>query len=110
MNELQKTNLIVTFYTALLDCFRDEDNRQLDTFASIDIESGSCNDMVLCMFNAFKMTVAQITDFDGDPLEFLAMLTRLLFLDNIKEDNEESEADDEEKEDNGDEISGKNEQ
>lgn len=108
MDKLQEVNLIASFHTALLDCFRDEDNRQLDTFASIDIKSGNCNDMVLCMFRAFKMTVDQITDFDGDPLEFLAMLTRLLFLDNMKEDNVESEVDDEEKEDNSDESSGEN--
>lgn len=90
MNESEKASLIATFYTALLDCFRDEDDRRLDACVPVDFERINCNEIILCMLRAFQIIVTEITDFDGDPLEFLALLTRLLFLDNIKEENIES--------------------
>lgn len=83
MNE----KLVAQFYTAITDCFKPEEERSLDSFPQIDdqiIEDEDGSALTLSIFMAFKMFVCQISDFDGDPLDFINVLTHFLMMENIK--------------------------
>ncbi len=73
-----KGPIISQFFTALTDCFKDEDDRDSNEFSAIDPGTISGNDMILAMFAAFRLTVKLITDFDGDLLDFINVLNHLL--------------------------------
>ena len=73
MNE----QMTMQFVTAITDCFKDEDNRELYSFPQIESENG--NEIVLSMFYAFQLVVNQLGDTQYDPIEFIGVLTRLLF-------------------------------
>ncbi|MBQ6169768.1 MAG: hypothetical protein IJK30_07425 [Ruminococcus sp.] len=64
---------------AIRDCFKDEDDRELYNFPQIESEDG--NEIVLSIFHAFQFVVNQLGDTHYDPLEFISVLTRLLFQD-----------------------------
>lgn len=71
--------MTMQFVTAITDCFKDEDNRELYNFPQIESEDG--NEIVLSMLYAFQLVVDQLGDTHYDPLEFISVLTRLLFQD-----------------------------
>ena len=73
MNE----QMTMQFVTAIMDCFKDEDNRELCSFPQIESEDG--NEIVLSMFHAFQFVVNQLGNEKYNPLEFISVLTRLLF-------------------------------
>lgn len=76
-----KYNLILTFYTALYDCFRDEEQRELDAMPPIDFdENANANELILSMFYAMQMFVNNFSGNEYDPLEFISVLTRLIFI------------------------------
>lgn len=75
----KKENMQVAFTTALLDVFRDEDERELDYFPKIDIENENGNDLILAMFYAVQYVYNTYAGRKDDPLAFIYVLTRLLF-------------------------------
>lgn len=79
MNEFDKvTQATLQFATALKDCLNDEEDRELFNFDKIDIEEISGNDLVLAMYGAVMVVTTSFTDFDGDRLDFLNVLSHLL--------------------------------
>ncbi len=73
MNE----QMTMQFVTAITDCFKDEDDRELYSFPQIESEDG--NEIVLSMFHAFRFVVNQLGNEKYDHLELISVLTRLLF-------------------------------
>ncbi len=71
--------MTMQFVVAIRDCFKDEDNRELYSFPQIESEDG--NEIALSIFHAFQFVVNQLGDTHYDPLEFISVLTRLLFQD-----------------------------
>ena len=49
--------MTMQFVTAITDCFKDEDNRELYNFPQIESEDG--NEIVLSMLYAFQLVVNQ---------------------------------------------------
>jgi hypothetical protein len=84
--------MIMQFVTAITDCFKDEDNRELYSFSQIKSEDG--NEIVLSMFYALQFVVNQLGNTHYDPLELISVLTRLLFLQEVNT-NKNGGADDE---------------
>lgn len=72
-----KENMQIAFFTALTDAFKDEDDRELNCIPKVNTENG--NDLILAMFHAFHLVFNQYTGQKCDPLEFISILTRLLF-------------------------------
>lgn len=73
----KKKNMQITFIAALTDAFKDEDDRELNCFPKVKTENG--NDLILAMFYAFHLVFNEYTGQKCDPLEFISILTRLLF-------------------------------
>lgn len=81
---MDKNDMKIMFITALMDAFKDEEDRELDSFPEIDINNVDCNEMVLAMFYAFQFVFNHFTTKCVDPLEFIEILIRLLFQDQEK--------------------------
>ena len=75
----KKENMRIAFITALLDVFRDEDNRELDCIPKVDVEHENGNDLILAMFYAMQYVCNTYSGRKDDPLDFISVLTRLLF-------------------------------
>lgn len=75
----KKKNMQIAFITALLDVFRDEDDRELDCIPKLDDEGENGNDLILAMFHAFQFVFNEYSGQKCDSLEFISILTRLLF-------------------------------
>ena len=69
--------MTMQFVTAIMDCFKDEDERELYSFPQIESNDG--NEIVMSMFHAFQLAVNQLGETHYDPLEFISVLTRLIF-------------------------------
>ena len=64
------------FLTALLDVYRDEENRELEAFAKLELGGDFTSDFT-AMLLAMKVMVERITEYDGDLIDFTHMLNKL---------------------------------
>lgn len=64
------------FLTALMDVYRDEDNRELDAFTKLEL-GGDITDDFTAMLLAMKVVIERLTGFDGDIIDFTHMLNKL---------------------------------
>ena len=74
MNTIQKKAM--QFLTALMDVYRDEDNRELEAFEKLEL-GGDFTEDFTAMLLAMKVMIERITDFDGDIIDFTHMLNKL---------------------------------
>ena len=82
----------IIFLTAISDAFRDEEDRELNAVGKIDIpESGDATPILTDLFYAFKAFYTQLSGDNVDPIEFIGVLMRLVFQDQL---NDNSEAED----------------
>ena len=81
----------IIFLTAISDAFRDEEDRELNAVGKIDIpDDGNATPILTDLFYAFKAFYTQLSEDNVDPIEFIGVLMRLVFQDQIK-DNSEAE-------------------
>ncbi len=66
----------VQIFTALLDAYRDEDRRELNTFTKIKMSNDVTEDFT-AMLLAMKVFVVKLTHWDGDIIDFTHMLNKL---------------------------------
>lgn len=64
------------FLTALMDVYRDEDNRELDAFTALELCDDFTGDFT-AMLIALHVMVKQLTGYDGDIIDFTHMLNKL---------------------------------
>ena len=85
----------IIFLTAIADAFRGEEDRDLNAAGKIDIpEDGNATPILTDLFYAFKAFYTQMSGDNVDPIEFIGVLTRLIFQDQIKDNSEASETED----------------
>lgn len=66
----------VQFLTALMDVYRDEDDRELEVFPQMEFTDDLTSDFT-AMILAMKVVVERITGYDGDIIDFTHMLNKL---------------------------------
>ena len=66
------------FITALLDVYRDEEDRELDVFPKLELGDDATGD-ITAMLVAFHFVCRQLVDLDGDPIDFTHILNKLAF-------------------------------
>ena len=74
----------IIFLTALMDAYRNEDDRQLQYCETIDTGTSDASEDFLAMFWAMHTIYVTLTGQQVDQLEFINILTRLLFEDKLK--------------------------
>lgn len=74
MNKIEEKAL--RFLTALQDVYRDEENRELEAFAKLEL-GGDFTEDFTAMLLAMKVMIERITDFVGDIIDFTHMLNKL---------------------------------
>ena len=85
----------IIFLTAISDAFRDEEDRELNAVGKIDIpEDGNATPILTDLFYAFKAFYTQMFGDNVDPIEFIGVLTRLVFQDQLNDNSEASETED----------------
>lgn len=81
----------IIFLAAISDAFKDEEDRELNAVGKIDIpEDGNATPILTDLFYAFKIFYTQISGDNVDSIEFIGVLTRLVFQDQLN-DNSEAE-------------------
>lgn len=80
----------VQFLTALLDVYRDEDNRELEAFSKMEMSNDFTEDFT-AMLLAMKVLVERLTGYDGDLIDFTHVLNKLA-VQHIMEAKENSDA------------------
>lgn len=72
---------IFAFMVALMDVYKDEDDRELNDISPIEFpENGDMTEDIYCMLRAIQMIIMIITgDNDMDVLDVIAMMNRLAF-------------------------------
>lgn len=90
---MSRDEMRATFIAALLDAFKDEEDRQLDLMPTIDLDKIEATEMTIEMFYAIFAVFKLLTNSEEDPLGFIGTLTRLLFQEQAKhiKEFEESE-------------------
>lgn len=63
----------ICFLKALLDVYRDEENRELSAFSVDD----DVTEDITALLVAMKVVVERISEFDGDIIDFTHMLNKL---------------------------------
>lgn len=64
------------FLTALMDVYRDEENRELEAFGAMEFSDDVTEDFT-AMLLAFKVVFERITGDDGDLIDFTHVLNKL---------------------------------
>lgn len=64
------------FLTALMDVYRDEENRELDAFSGMEFSDDVTEDFT-AMLLAMKVVVERVAGYDGDIIDFTHMLNKL---------------------------------
>lgn len=64
------------FVAALLDVYRDEEDRELEAFSAIEFGDDVTEDFT-AMLLAVKLICEKITGYDGDLIDFTHMLNKL---------------------------------
>ncbi len=80
---MEKDMIVLMFFTALTDCFKEDEERELDVFGKLDLNEIDGNTLILSMFHAFQLVFSRLTSQNPDPLEFLSILTRLVFQEDV---------------------------
>ena len=80
----------VQFLTALLDVYRDEDNRELEAFSKLKLADDATEDITAALL-ALKVLTEQLTGYDGDLIDFTHVLNKLA-VQHIMEAKENSDA------------------
>lgn len=65
------------FLTALLDVYRDEENRELDAFSKLNLDGEDLTEDMTAILLAMMVFCQETTGFDGDLIDFTHMLNRL---------------------------------
>lgn len=66
----------IQFLTALMDVYRDEENRELEVFSALKFSDDVTEDFT-AMLLAMKVIVEKVTGYDGDIIDFTHMLNKL---------------------------------
>jgi TolB-like protein len=69
-------NKALRFLTALMDVYRDEENRELEAFPPMEFADDVTEDFT-AMLLAMKVIVERVTGYDGDIIDFTHMLNKL---------------------------------
>lgn len=85
---MDRDQLKITFSAALTDVFMDEEERSLKFMPKVDLKNAEANVVFTEMFYAFQMAFNVLTNNHCDPIDFIQMLTRLLFEDQINHIND----------------------
>ena len=94
-NKMDRIANKIIFLTAIADAFRGEEDRELNAAGKIDIpEDGNATPILTDLFYAFKAFYTQMSGDNVDRIEFIGVLTRLIFQDQIKDNSEASETED----------------
>lgn len=83
----RRINNKMIFFTALSDAFREDENRELSAAGTVELEENA-NENIMDIFYAFLMLFNVLTESNADPLDFLNILTRLLFQDKLTQEKE----------------------
>ena len=67
--------------TAMLDCLRDEDERELYAFPKLQFDGDDCTDFFADCFSAMHILYNHLTGSNSDKAEFMGVLIRLLVRD-----------------------------
>ena len=65
------------FFAAISDVYKDEENRELETFSKLELPVDDANDDVTAMLIAFQFVVQRLTGDDGDLIDFTHILNKL---------------------------------
>lgn len=65
------------FFAAISDVYKDEENRELETFSKLELPVDDANDDVTAMLIAFQFVVQRLTGYDGDLIDFTHILNKL---------------------------------
>ena len=85
----------IIFLTVISDAFKDEEDRELNADGKLDIpEDGNATPILTDMFYAFKAFYTQMSGDNVDSIEFIGVLTRLVFQDQLNDNSEASETED----------------
>lgn len=85
----------IIFLTAISDAFKDEEDREINAVGKIDIpEDGNATPILTDLFYAFKAFYTLMSGDNVDSIEFIGVLTRLVFQDQLNDNSEASETDD----------------
>lgn len=85
---MDRDQLKITFFAALTDAFKDEEERSLNFMPKVDLENAEANVIFTEMFYAFQIAFNTLTNNHCDPIDFIQTLTRLLFEDQINHIND----------------------
>lgn len=64
------------FMTALVDAYRDEEDRELEAFSKMELATDIAEDLT-AMLLAMSVVCERLTGFDGDLIDFTHMLNKL---------------------------------
>lgn len=65
------------FFAAISDVYKDEENRELETFSKLELPVDDANDDITAMLIAFQFVVQRLTGYDGDLIDFTHILNKL---------------------------------
>lgn len=65
------------FFAAISDVYKDEENRELETFSKLELPVDDANDDIIAMLIAFQFVVQRLTGYDGDLIDFTHILNKL---------------------------------
>lgn len=83
-------NKALQFLTALLDVYRDEENRESYAFPKLNMVEGYFTEDLTAILIAFNVLCQETTGFDGDLIEFTHVLNKLA-IQYIMDDRKESQ-------------------
>ena len=69
-------NRALRFTVAIVDVYRDEDERELEAFEKLDFSEDLTEDF-MAMLLALQLVCKKISNFDGDLIDFTHMLNKL---------------------------------
>lgn len=87
--ENERTQNKLIFLTAISDAFRDDEDRELDSIGRIEMpEDGDFAKVMTDLFYAVQTFFNMMTESEADSVEFISILTRLVFQDQMAKKND----------------------
>lgn len=68
---MDRDQLKITFFVALTDAFKDEEERSLNFMPKVDLENAEANVIFTEMFYAFQIAFNALTNKNCDPIDFI---------------------------------------
>lgn len=65
------------FLTALIDVYRDEDDRELNSLSKLDFDGADFTEDFTAILLALRLFMEKVSDFDADLIDFTHMLNKL---------------------------------